>query len=160
MALPDICPQDNEHRCKKEQCYLYHIDWRTGEENCSIGYRGTHTQSDPTGTTRDTYAEETRKRLGHSSEATIEMHTPEIFTIEKETIEEKREMVPHINEIIETIVMESKDTTVIESHVSDPKTEMADEVNPSKEDADKKDKLAKMMDLEDISEDYEKDFWK
>jgi len=26
--------------------------------------------------------------------------------------------------------------------------------------ADKKDKLTKMMDLEDISEDYEKDFWK
>ncbi|MCD4800147.1 MAG: hypothetical protein K8R01_00960 [Methanococcoides sp.] len=160
MALPDICPQDNEHRCKKEQCYLYHIDWRTGEENCSIGYRGTHTQSDPIGTTRDTYAEETRKRLGHSSEATIEMHTPEIFTIKKETIEEKREMVTHISEIIETIVMESKDTTVIESHVSDPKTEMADEATPSEEDTDKKDKLTKMMDLEEISEDYEKDFWK
>ena len=159
MALPDICPQDNEHRCKKEQCYLYHIDWRTGEENCSIGYRGTHKQSDQVGTTRDTYAEETRRRLGSISEATIDRHTPELFTIEKETIEEKREKVPHISEIRETIVMESKDTTVIESHVSDPKTEMVGETTPLKEDTDKTDKLSKMMDLEDISEDYEKDFW-
>ncbi|NPE31544.1 hypothetical protein HNV12_27015 [Methanococcoides sp. SA1] len=160
MALPEICPQDNEPRCKKGQCYLYHIDWRTREENCSIGYRGTHKQSDQIGTTRDTYAEETRRRLGNSSEATTATHTPEIFTVPEETIEEKEEMAPHISEIIETIVMESKDTTVIESHVFDPRTEMVGETTPSKEGADKKDKLSKMMDLEDISEDYEKEFWK
>ena len=160
MVLPDICPQDNELRCKKEQCYLYHIDWRTGEENCSIGYRGTHKQSDQTGTTRDTYAEETRRLLGHIPEATVDKHTPEHSTLEKRTIEEKREMAPHINEIKETIVMESKDTTVIESRVSDPKTEMFSETAPSEEDTDKRDKLSKMMNLEDISEDYEKDFWK
>ncbi|NPE27967.1 hypothetical protein HNV12_08330 [Methanococcoides sp. SA1] len=160
MALPDICPQDNEPRCKKEQCYLYHIDWRTGEENCSIGYRGAHKQSEQSGDMRDTYAEETRKRLGYTPETATDRYTPEHSTPEKETIAEKKETVTHVTEIKETVVMESKDTTVIESHVSDPNAEMVNEAVASKEDIDKKSKIDKMMNLEDISEDYEKDFWK
>lgn len=157
MVLPDICPQNNDPHCRGKQCYLYHIDWRTGEENCSIAYghdRKGAAQNEPV---RDTYAEDAKKRLGYRSEPKVNEGISGSPTLEKVPIKEEKEIVAQPSEIKETVVLESKDTTVIESHISE--TTPAED-SSQKENAEKKKKLDRMMDMEDISEDYEKSFWK
>ncbi len=42
MELPKTCPLDGTPGCKKKQCHLFHIDWRSGDENCTLGYGPGH----------------------------------------------------------------------------------------------------------------------
>ncbi|WP_135610432.1 hypothetical protein [Methanococcoides sp. AM1] len=160
MVLPEICPLNNELQCKGKSCYLFHVDWRTGEENCTIGYRSTHKQGNHSDIVSDTYAEETRMRLGYKPEPSPERE------YEREPVQpvartEKEETIPFKPVIEEEVVMETEHTTVIHSH----ETVMAEQANEDlngtseKEDNAAKNKLDKMMKLDDLPEDYEKEFW-
>ncbi|MDK2892981.1 hypothetical protein [Methanohalophilus sp.] len=62
MTLPQKCPLGNTDGCRGRDCHLYHIDWRTGEENCSIGYRYTHKTKGSSHTIEDTYARDVKLR--------------------------------------------------------------------------------------------------
>ncbi len=58
MPIPEKCPLDNISECKKKKCHLFHVDWRSGDENCSIGYSYTHkVLSSKKNLVTDTYAE-------------------------------------------------------------------------------------------------------
>ncbi|WP_445474354.1 hypothetical protein ACT9XH_08175 [Methanococcoides methylutens] len=171
MVLPEICPQDNESQCKGKSCYLYHVDWRTGEENCTIGYRSTHKQGNRSELVFDNYAEETRMRLGHKPEPTperaYEREPAQPFSKEeREPVnpfirEEREEAVPPKPVIEEEVVMETEHTTVIHSHETfveeQPKEDITDA--SEKENNAAKSKLDKMMKLDDLPADYEKEFW-
>ncbi|UGV40499.1 hypothetical protein J7W08_10595 [Methanococcoides orientis] len=151
---------DNELECKGKNCHLFHVDWRTGEENCTIGYSSTHKQGNHSDIVSDTYAEETRMRLGYKPEPFPERK------YEREPVQpvvrtEMEETIPFKPVIEEEIVMETEHTTVIHSH-ENVVAEQADEgVNDisEKEDHAEKSKLDKMMNLDDLPEDYEKEFW-
>lgn len=60
MTLPEVCPRDGVSRCKKADCHLYVIDWRSGDEQCIIGYSSTHKKMSRSSPVVDTYAERTR----------------------------------------------------------------------------------------------------
>jgi len=171
MVLPEICPLNNELHCKGKECHLFHVDWRTGEENCTIGYRSSHRQGNHSDIISDTYAEETRMRLGYNPQPPLEWPSErqpiqsevrqesEPVKLEYEKVEE--EIIPPEPEIQEEIVMETEYTTVIHSH----EAAMAEEVNEDiidasgKEDDASKKKFDKIMGLDDIPDDYEKEFW-
>ncbi len=77
MSLPEICPLDETQICKGRECHLFCLEWRTREPTCLIGYSTTSkVKSGNEGRKKDTYAEETFRKLGrqplskkrHSSE--------------------------------------------------------------------------------------------
>lgn len=179
MVLPERCPLDNKLQCKGKECHLFHVDWRTGEENCTIGYRSTHKQANMSERVFDNYAEETRMRLGYepsSFTAATTKRNVERGEIQPETedkgepvrqepVIQKEEAVITEPQIREEIVMETEYTTVIHSHEStaeDQETEVLSEDRtdtPEQKDKTSKSKLDKMMSLDDLPEDYEKEFW-
>ena len=65
MTLPEVCPLDESQVCKGRECHLFCLEWRTREPTCLIGYSTTSKiksgRADPN---RDTYAEETFRKLG------------------------------------------------------------------------------------------------
>lgn len=67
MTLPDICPRDGASHCKKNACHLYVVDWRSGDEQCIIGYRSTHKSLSKSAPVVDSYAQDTRRRFGDKS---------------------------------------------------------------------------------------------
>jgi hypothetical protein len=64
MTLPDVCPRDGAPSCKKTACHLYVVDWRSGDEQCIIGYRSTHKGLSKSSPVVDSYAQDTRRKLG------------------------------------------------------------------------------------------------
>lgn len=64
MTLPDNCPRDGASHCKKNACHLYVVDWRSGDEQCIIGYRSTHKNLSKSSPVVDSYAQDTRRRFG------------------------------------------------------------------------------------------------
>ena len=64
MPLPEICPLDGKSQCKTSGCHLYHVDWRSDEENCSIGYRSNQPTPSKDNSLQDSYVQNTRARLG------------------------------------------------------------------------------------------------
>jgi hypothetical protein len=64
MTLPDICPRDGASSCKRTACHLYVVDWRSGDEQCIIGYRSTHKGLSKSSPVVDSYAQDTRRKLG------------------------------------------------------------------------------------------------
>jgi hypothetical protein len=64
MTLPDICPRDGASHCKKNACHLYVVDWRSGDEQCIIGYRSTHKSLSRSSPVVDSYARDTRRKRG------------------------------------------------------------------------------------------------
>lgn len=67
MTLPDICPRDGASHCKKNACHLYVVDWRSGDEQCIIGYRSTHKNLSKSAPVVDSYAQDTRRRFGNKN---------------------------------------------------------------------------------------------
>jgi hypothetical protein len=64
MTLPEICPLDENQMCKGWECHLFCLEWRTKEPTCLIGYSTTRKTSEKSERNKDTYAEETFRKLG------------------------------------------------------------------------------------------------
>ncbi|WP_292374005.1 hypothetical protein [Methanosarcina sp. UBA411] len=65
MTLPEACPLDESQTCKGRECHLFCLEWRTREPTCLIGYSTTSkVKSGKADRNRDTYAEETFRKLG------------------------------------------------------------------------------------------------
>ena len=162
MTLPDVCPKDGVSQCKKKDCHLYVVEWRTGDEQCVIGYRSTHKELSKSMPLEDSYAQSTRIRLGKQtdpensswpetgvSKAAERKHLKRPVYDDVETIVAGPEMETVYAVDLEEVVVNDKDTTVIESRHSDGK---------KKKDNRKIKSLDELMDL-DLPEDYEKKFW-
>lgn len=68
MTLPEVCPLDESQICKEQDCHLFCLEWRTKEPTCLIGYSTTSKiRSGKAGRNKDTYAEETFRKLGRQS---------------------------------------------------------------------------------------------
>ena len=172
MTLPEICPLDKDSGCKKEACHLYHIDWRSGDENCNIGYRYTHREGKSSQSVQDNYAENVRMKLGKTIDEMPEIKDPreeenryqdsDINTDEskKETQTDKDKAgsskITEVEDINERVVTSDKNTTVIQSYNSDEIIDYDTEDNNSKK---SRKSIDKSMDL-DLPDDYEKEFWK
>ncbi len=166
MTLPEVCPRDGISSCKRKECHLYMVEWRTGDEQCIIGYSSTHKELSRSVPLEDNYAERTRIRFEGSS---VEERKPWPDTdtaignrkhLEREVSEDPDKITGTIvagpdNEMTavidnEEVVLSNKDTTVIGSR----KTEVKDDKGQKK-----KRSLDEMMDL-DLPENYEEEFWK
>ena len=93
MPLPEICPLDGISRCKTSECHLYHVDWRSDEENCSIGYSSNQPASFDDNSLQDNYVQTTRARLGRDIEPIIEIKKVArdmVESIEKESAIQKQ----------------------------------------------------------------------
>lgn len=66
MTLPEICPLDESQMCKGRECHLFCLEWRTKEPTCLIGYSTTRKTSEKLDRNKDTYAEETFRKLGRN----------------------------------------------------------------------------------------------
>ncbi|WP_292388514.1 hypothetical protein [Methanosarcina sp. UBA5] len=65
MTLPEVCPLDESQTCKGRECHLFCLEWRTKEPTCLIGYSITSkVKSGKADRNRDTYAEDTFRKLG------------------------------------------------------------------------------------------------
>ena len=68
MTLPEVCPLDENQKCKGRECHLFCLEWRTREPTCLIGYSTTSkVKSWKDDRKHDTYAEETFRKLGRQS---------------------------------------------------------------------------------------------
>jgi len=156
MVLPDICPLDGKSGCKKHDCHLYHMEWRTGDEHCIIGYRATHkVSSEGLHPVQDTYADSTRIRLGRDIPAGPEIKYPVQTTGDDVAKEEPTDpAIQHHEEI----VVDDKDTTVTLSY--DPTEDMDNPVIGVKRDGNKKKgkNIDDAMKL-DLPDNYEEEFW-
>jgi hypothetical protein len=64
MTLPEVCPLDENQKCKGRECHLFCLEWRTRDPTCLIGYRTTSkVKSWKDDRRKDTYAEETFRKL-------------------------------------------------------------------------------------------------
>jgi hypothetical protein len=160
MTLPDVCPRDGISHCKKKACHLYVVEWRTGDEQCVIGYRSTHKQLSKSMPMEDTYAQSTRMRLekpaGYESRPRAEpavskpaerKHLERQVSDNVETIVASPQKKPVVVLSHEEVVVNNKDTTVIESRHGD-----------EKKDDRKRKSLDELMNL-DLPDNYEKEFW-
>ena len=152
MVLPDICPLTKKKGCKRAECYLYHVDWRTGEENCSIGYRYTHRVADrPTGI-QDTYAQDTRDRLTRKTSSVPDQNPP----ISDKNMEDAGD-----GQVIrEKVITVDRNVTVIGSDMSSRKISVPSNDSDTVAPESKKEK--KNIDRTiafDLPDDYEEKFW-
>jgi hypothetical protein len=68
MTLPEVCPLDENQKCRERECHLFCLEWRTREPTCLIGYSTTSkVRSWKDDSKQDTYATETFKKLGKQS---------------------------------------------------------------------------------------------
>jgi hypothetical protein len=68
MTLPEVCPLDENQKCKGRECHLFCLEWRTREPTCLIGYSTTSkVKSWKDDRKHDTYAEETFRKLGRQA---------------------------------------------------------------------------------------------
>ncbi|MBP1909663.1 hypothetical protein [Methanolobus bombayensis] len=158
MTLPDVCPKDGVSQCKKKACHLYVVEWRTGDEQCIIGYQSTHKELTRSTPMEDTYAEKTRLRLEKQERKPWPEpgQTPEKRQhLQRKPVSEEgpTEIVaelplkePVSSDESEEIVVNDKDTTVFESRKDDSKNEK------------KRKSLDEVMDM-DLPDDYEEKFW-
>lgn len=190
MTLPDVCPRDGVSQCKKKDCHLYVVEWRTGDEQCIIGYRSTHKELSRSVSLEDNYVENTRIKLekkvprerkpwpGTSTAASgrdhLKREVPQTDTghttvpepaprVVSEPVTEASESyiearvgrpVPEVLEELapvaqEEVVVNDKNTTVIEAKSSDEEKDKGTRKRRSLDD---------VMDL-DLPEDYEEKFW-
>jgi hypothetical protein len=64
MTLPEVCPLDENQKCKGRECHLFCLEWRTREPTCLIGYSTTSkVKSWKSDRRQDTYAEDTYHKL-------------------------------------------------------------------------------------------------
>jgi hypothetical protein len=148
MPLPDVCPLDKESSCKYDKCHLYHVDWRTGEENCSIGYRVTSKTRSTHQPPQDNYAENTRKMLGRSLPSR-DRKVPERTEAEPAK-KEVKVSPPEEESVREEVVCADKDTTVFQSYNGNE-----GKTGPGRSGRKKIDDAMKL----DLPENYEEEFW-
>ncbi len=68
MTLPEVCPLDDNQKCKGRECHLFCLEWRTREPTCLIGYSTTSkVKSWKDDRKQDNYAEDTFRKLGRQS---------------------------------------------------------------------------------------------
>lgn len=159
MTLPDVCPKDGVSQCKKKACHLYVLEWRTGDEQCIIGYSSTHKELSRSTPMEDTYAERTRLRFEKKAPAerkswpdasegagTKRQHLQRLGADTEEIVAELPSQEPMSPERREEVVVNNKDTTVIEARDDEAKDEK------------KRKSLDDVMDL-DLPDDYEEKFW-
>jgi hypothetical protein len=83
MTLPEVCPLDENQKCKGRECHLFCLEWRTREPTCLIGYSTTSkVKSWKDDRKQDTYAEDTFRKLGKQSAS------------KKKNVSEKGDWVP------------------------------------------------------------------
>jgi len=107
IGTPAKCPLDGRSNCKRKQCHLYNVDWRTREANCIIGYGSFHKTARSERVILDTYIENTRIRLGR------DIRIPEMP--EKGPENDLQNIVPCVKTsgYIEKIAQSNRDTTVL-----------------------------------------------
>ena len=159
MPLPDVCPLDNRSDCRKKECHLFLVDWRSGDENCAIGYRSTHRlSSSRQSSIIDSYAENTRVKLSRDIEDLSARINQE--NIDREVHSPSADPQPAESEVHERIINQDKDTTVIESHRSSRDPAGSSDVSSRDNTGSRKKKsIDEAMKL-DLPEDYEDKFWK
>lgn len=159
MTLPEVCPLDGKSECKTNACHLYHMDWRGGEENCSIGYgtaKRSLSKADPL---QDTYAQNTSTRLGIEIQPPAQIRRAVRNVIETIDEENVRQTPVKTETVREEIVLSDKNTTVIQSEHS------AEELTDSPSagvDGNKEKKKGRSIDdvmKLDLPDDYEEEFW-
>lgn len=156
MVLPDLCPLDGKPHCKKRDCHLYHVEWRTGEEQCIIGYRSTHKiPSKDSNAVQDNYAENTRIRLGRDF-----TKEPQIRHTTRSGVEDVKKEYPIDPTTVyhEKTVFDERDATVIQSNdirVSQGEYVVSEVNNGNKR---KRKTIDETMKL-DLPENYEEEFW-
>ena len=178
MTLPEVCPRDGASQCKKADCHLYVTDWRSGDEQCIIGYGSTHKKMSGPSPVMDTYAERTRlnretkrrqpvsrepqarvfQETGTSGAVQTAPAPPETMPAEPVSSEAKPRSKPepvvqdaHVKEnICEKVVSSDKDTTLIESGQNTDVSQQSRKKGKSIDD---------VMNL-DLPDNYEEEFWK
>lgn len=171
MTLPDLCPRDGVSQCKKKACHLYVVEWRTGDEQCVIGYSSTHKQFSRSAPLEDNYASKVHGRAeqkpvtqnaswpepaadsirrGHLKREVPEPLLEEVY-IEARPADAGQKVHEEFNaRRAEKVLVNDKDTTVIESKPDD---------EPQSRDAGKRKSLDEVMNM-DLPENYEEEFWK
>lgn len=112
VGFPAKCPLDGKSNCKGKQCHLYHIDWRTKEANCIIGYGSSHKTTHSDRLILDTYIENTRIKLGR------DIGDPNISEKEPESDPQNIQQSLQTDKRLEKVTVSNKNTTVIESQRS------------------------------------------
>ncbi len=83
MTLPEVCPLDENQKCRERECHLFCLEWRTREPTCLIGYSTTSkVKSWKDDRKQDTYAEDTHRKLGRQSAS------------KKKSVSEKGDWIP------------------------------------------------------------------
>ena len=159
MPLPKVCPLDEKSGCKTCGCHLYHVDWRSGEENCSIGYRTNKKPSPKIDQLQDTYAQKTSTRLGREIPTTTQIRPP-VRSVVETTGDGPvvSQILDNPEIIIEEVVTFDRNTTVVESnHTSDGAAVKSADVSDKKEKTMGK-SIDDVMKL-DLPDNYEEEFW-
>lgn len=112
VGFPAKCPLDGKSNCKGKQCHLYHVDWRTKEANCIIGYGSSHKKIRSDRLILDTYIENTRIKLGR------DIANPDISEKEPESDLQNTQQDVQTEKNIEKVTVSNKNITVIESQRS------------------------------------------
>jgi len=155
LPLPQKCPLDNTNGCRGSDCHLFHTDWRTREENCSIGYRYTHKTTGSAHVVEDTYARDVklRKTQPPAKKKEIVEEPPKPVLRQEKIIppetENLHDSFPEDEEETYTKAVDEIASTIVNS---DKKKELQ-----SDNDGKKTSKLDDMMGV--LPEDYEKEFW-
>lgn len=155
MPLPQKCPLDNTNGCRGRDCHLFHIDWRTGEENCSIGYRYTHKTKGSPHVVEDTYARDVKLRKVEAARKRTEIveEAPKNLSRQEKIItSETEDVTESISEDREEAKAETMEETANDIAGSDigKESQVVDE-------GDKTSKLDSLMD--ELPENYEEEFW-
>ncbi|MBP2030613.1 hypothetical protein J2755_001561 [Methanohalophilus levihalophilus] len=154
MPLPQNCPLDSSNGCRGKDCHLFHIDWRTGEENCSIGYRYTHKTKGSSQIVEDTYARDVRLRRTHTH-----ARKEEVEESPKPVTRQEKIVAPEVEVVRESIPEEQVEVyteTVEETIESSPQPDNEEELQDITEEK-KPSKLDSLMD--NLPKDYEEEFW-
>lgn len=108
MTLPEVCPLDENQKCKGRECHLFCLEWRTREPTCLIGYSTTSkVKSWKDDRKRDTYAEETFRKLGRQSAS------------RKKSVSEKGDWIPtRLTENPQGMSVQGKEERYVQSPIS------------------------------------------
>jgi hypothetical protein len=133
MPLPSLCPKSKNSACSGDACAMYTTDWRSKDEYCMIGY----------------YPAGSRKKLGEPVEDTYARGMKGINEGKITHTTRKTERILQEDELPETSVLDSQ----AESQAEDVTNLI------SQEKIEKKQVSKDFINLKDIPDDYEEEFW-
>jgi hypothetical protein len=156
LPLPQICPLNNTNGCKGKDCHLHHVDWRTGEENCSIGYRYTHRTTGFPHVVEDNYARDVKLRKTQTlmRETEVVEKTPGVIR------EENRNDSPAgiCNSSGNNKEVYVKPAVEIVTPIASPEDDDTNDKFRIASSGKKKSKIDEIINM-DLPEDYEEEFW-